>query len=303
MNCFYFHSSDNVLWIFTPFGQLKAEWNLTISRPKIWELSYNEIEEVLVRLEKTERALQRIYQINSNRFKLDFLVSKYLRAEEIEELELYEQRKKREASSTYALSRRKIDSRKSIVSINEQLHPEPTPAPTQPILADQFQQTPANLFDLKQQLRQQRKPHAQHQQLLMKIQKSLSLSKAIAQQVEHPKVQEKVSPFVQQVENLFTASVKQVGDATLEQSSIKSLRKENSAKIRRTSLGGTPPQPSHPSTPTRQNSASTLKSRVKSSLTDLTKNFLQTKTEVQSFLQRSRTNGSTLVRRGRGLKL
>jgi hypothetical protein len=50
LDMFYFYTSDNLLYFFTPYAQLRAEWTLSLPRPKNWNICYNEIDEVLARL-------------------------------------------------------------------------------------------------------------------------------------------------------------------------------------------------------------------------------------------------------------
>jgi len=44
MGNYYFHTSDNVLFLISPYGQVKADWSLSINKPKIWNLAYNDVE-------------------------------------------------------------------------------------------------------------------------------------------------------------------------------------------------------------------------------------------------------------------
>jgi hypothetical protein len=38
---FYFHTAENQMFLFSPFAQVKAEWALSLPRPKLWEIAYN----------------------------------------------------------------------------------------------------------------------------------------------------------------------------------------------------------------------------------------------------------------------
>jgi hypothetical protein len=122
LGLFYFHTAQNHLLFITPYAQLRAEWALSLPKPKLWGLAYNELDEVLARLDRTAAVLEQINQAPLARFKIDFLISKYLTAEEVEQLVRAEERAKKEAmKSTAFFSRKEVGSRKSIVSINEKL--------------------------------------------------------------------------------------------------------------------------------------------------------------------------------------
>ena len=83
LSLFYYYTSENMLYFSTPYGQIKGEWALSLPRPKLWSVSYNEIEEVLGRLERTATALMHVLPIDVQKFKVDFLIAKYLSTDEI----------------------------------------------------------------------------------------------------------------------------------------------------------------------------------------------------------------------------
>lgn len=72
-------------------------------------------------MEKTQLALEEIYHHNPGRFKVEFLIAKYLCEEEVTELKSMEESQKREAKSVAAFSQKKLASKKSLVSINDNL--------------------------------------------------------------------------------------------------------------------------------------------------------------------------------------
>ncbi len=87
---------------------------------------------------------------------------------------------------------------------------------------------------------------------------------------------EKVDPFVQQMEYLFACKTSGSIKNTLDESSAKSKKREP----RKLSTVNDRPQ----SSVSFKNQLSQGKSRVKSSLTDLTKNFFQNKVACEHFL-------------------
>lgn len=57
---FFVYGSDNVMFVVSTMNTVQAEWHLPSKKPKKWKIAYNDINEVLTRLEKTDLALQKI---------------------------------------------------------------------------------------------------------------------------------------------------------------------------------------------------------------------------------------------------
>ena len=142
--------------------------------------------------------------------------------------------------------------------------------------------------------------------LFDKIQKSLSLTKHIKEQKMREKVQPAVvaeskklseartSVFANHIEQIFTASTSKIAvESNLENSSIKSTKKQ--LVNRRQSLSNLL------QLKTANESSSVFKTRVKSSLNELSKNFNQTKIELNNF--KKNTQVDLLVKKGKKLKL
>lgn len=80
---FYLYTSNNCLHFFNIYGVGRGEWMLALSKPKYWSVYYNELDDVLARLDRTEHALTRLQCLNNPSFKKQFLIAKYLTAEEV----------------------------------------------------------------------------------------------------------------------------------------------------------------------------------------------------------------------------
>jgi hypothetical protein len=55
-----------------------GEWNLSLSKPKKWNIFFNEIENVMARLSRTELALKRILYLHPNKLMIQLLTEKYI---------------------------------------------------------------------------------------------------------------------------------------------------------------------------------------------------------------------------------
>jgi hypothetical protein len=44
MGHFYFHTDDHTLFLVNAYGEIKGEWILSLNKPKMWNMAYNEIE-------------------------------------------------------------------------------------------------------------------------------------------------------------------------------------------------------------------------------------------------------------------
>lgn len=79
-NYFYVYNDCQTLHVLDIYGCLQGEWNLNLNTPKRWDVYYNEINQVLGRLELALGAIRDVAEVDENNFKVKLLMERYLRS-------------------------------------------------------------------------------------------------------------------------------------------------------------------------------------------------------------------------------
>lgn len=84
---FYVLTDHKTMHLYDVFARNKGEWNLSLPRPKKWAIAHNKLDQILDRLDRTEEALKRIHPLPHNKLKIELLLSKYITADDLKNLE------------------------------------------------------------------------------------------------------------------------------------------------------------------------------------------------------------------------
>jgi hypothetical protein len=205
-----------------------------------------------------------------------------------------------EARSAYIISKRSIDSKKSLTSSQGRIK-QPSGSIKTIVPQGQSKNEEENVFENKFNEKGKKKHFQQNQELFKRAQKSIDYCKQISKSVPkihlQPALPDNPHHFASQIEQLFLTTLN--GFHHTPHTELLAISKE--FMPRKTSA-------SHLTTPDskfgKRESPNIHKVRIKSSLSEMSKNFAHTKIELQNFLQRTKGDfGKEIRKKGRTLKL